>query len=261
MKNIEETQMNSFRKLKTELYKIQCRNWIENRSGGTGAAGLTLEKLLGKETDRKVLPDYEGIEIKTVMDYSKYPMHLFSCALDSKPLEMKKLLETGGYPDKTHPEFKVFNVSINSKEYKKVGNYKYLIKVNYEKEVVELIIKHIYLKGFDDVMSWSFCELKSRLETKLSYLALVNTKKYTLKETIYFKYYSATFYVLKEFDDFLKLIEDGIISVCFKLTYDHSAAHFGEYMDKGTGFEINYNDLPLLFNRIEVEHLGSTASS
>ena len=36
----------NIKKLKTEFYKIQCKNWIENTEKGTSAAGKILENLL-----------------------------------------------------------------------------------------------------------------------------------------------------------------------------------------------------------------------
>ena len=42
-----KTIIKEMQNLKTEIYKIQCKNWIASKSTGTGAAGRTLEILLG----------------------------------------------------------------------------------------------------------------------------------------------------------------------------------------------------------------------
>lgn len=96
------------KELKLEFYKIQCQNWILNRSNGTGAAGRTLEILLNKESDRFILPDYRGIEIKTKLSRNESYIALFSMAFDNKPLEMRRLLNGYGYPDRDYPQYKVF---------------------------------------------------------------------------------------------------------------------------------------------------------
>lgn len=100
----------TIQKLDLKLYKIQCKNWIPSLGSGNSASGKTLETLLGKEEDSNILPDYNGIEIKVRNKYSKYPLHLFSCAFDNKPLEMQRLLKIGGYPDRNNPNFKYFRL-------------------------------------------------------------------------------------------------------------------------------------------------------
>ena len=44
----------NIKKLKTEFYKIQCKNWIENTEKGTSAAGKILENLLGLSVNYKL---------------------------------------------------------------------------------------------------------------------------------------------------------------------------------------------------------------
>lgn len=237
-------------KLKLELYKIQCKNWVASVGTGNSASGKTLEHLLGKEEDRDVLPDYIGIELKTRNKYSNYPLNLFSCALDNKPLEMQRLLKIGGYPDKNNPQYKVFQIKVDALSDKKVGKYLYKLHVNYDKEIVELLIKQRLTGSIYTKMSWSFRELKSRLEHKMKYLAIVSNLKERVNGKEYFKYYDAHFYKLRGFDKFLKLMESGSITVSFKLTYYHSVERFGEYLDKGTGFEIAFSDIPFLFEEV-----------
>jgi len=250
--NIKEDIIEEIIKLDKALYKIQCKNWIESMSSGTGAAGLTLEKLLGKAVDNDVLPDFNKIELKTRNRYSRYPLHLFSCAFDNRPLEMKRLLNIGGYPDKNNPQFKVFQINVDAISDKSVGKFSYRLFVNYEKEIVELLIKYRNSEIIYTKMSWSFHELKSRLEHKLNYLVIVNVLRDKINDKFYFKYYERNFYKLKCFNTFLTLIENGSINVSFKLTYYHSGERYGEYMDKGTGFEISYSDIPKLFDIIDL---------
>ena len=245
--------LNEFKMLDRDLYRVQCKNWIESKGNGSGASGKTLEEMLGKLPDRDVLPDYRSIELKTRNINSKYPLHLFSCALDNKPLEMKRLLSIGGYPDKNNPDFKSFMVRVDAISNKKMGRYLFRLNVNNKNEVIELLI--MYSNGvIFDKMSWSFRELRSRLERKLKYLALVWSMSARAEGKTYFKYYDANYYTLRGFDTFLSLVEAGSITVSFKLTHYHSGEHYGEYLDKGTGFEIREADIPLLFEPIVVEH-------
>lgn len=246
-----ENTYETMKQLQIEFYKIQCMNWIPSKSNGTGAAGRTFEILLDKKADKEVLPDYHGIELKTQIAGSKYGMSLFSMAFDNKPMEMQRLLNLCGYPDKLHPEFKVFQISVSGNSRKKVGfRYSCQLKVDYQDSVVRLLIFNRYWALIEQKMSWSFEQLRSRLEHKLSFLAFIPVKKWNLNGKIYFKYLDLQFYKLRDFNTFLKLIDDGIVSVTFKLGYYKSHEHYGEIYDHGTTFEIRSSDLDLLFEKV-----------
>lgn len=233
--------------MQLEFYKIQAKNWILSKSNGTGAAGRTLEILLGKNADKNILPDYHGIELKTQMVGSRYRMSLFSMSFDNKPLEMQRLLNTCGYPDRIHPEFKVFQIGVSGNCWKFVRNYRaYRLYVDYKNEVVRFVICQSG-RIIDQSMSWSFSQLKSRLEHKLQYLAFIPCKCFTIHDRCYFKYLALDFYQLKGFSTFLKLIENGVISVVFKLGYYKSGEKYGELYDHGTTFEIDSSHLEQLF--------------
>ena len=244
---------NQMKKLKKELYKIHCQNWILSHNNNKGSAGEMLEELLGKDRDNYSLPDYKNIEIKSRKSYSEYPIHLFCCALDGKPLEMHKLLKIGGYPSKSDPTQNCFNTTIDSVSRKDIRKYSYILSVDYDSEKVKLLIYVRNSNILANIMSWSFKELQLRLESKLSYLAIVLYKSCKVKENNYFKYEMPTFYVLKDFKTFLHLIEIGVIKVTFKLSYYKSGEKYGEILDKGTSFDVNYEDINLLFNKIEVD--------
>ncbi len=237
--------------LKLELYKIQCKNWIPSKSKGTGAAGITLEKMLQKEEDHYILPDYHGIELKTKIEGSEPFVSLFSMAFDNKPLEIRRLLKIGGYPDKNNPNFKVFQTSIYG-NYRKIvkRNLSYQLQVDYSNQVIRLVILDLHFQLFDNNMSWSFEQLKSRLEHKMKYLAFIPVKRWYINQTIYFRYLNAKFYRLKEFEIFLKLIENGIIRVTFRISYFKDKERLGEIHDRGTTFEIREEDIPKLFDEI-----------
>ena len=242
--------------LAKEFYRIQTRNWIASQSNGTGGAGQTLEMLLEKAIDRNILPDYHGIELKT--KYSAYQPYigLFSMALDNKPLQMKKLYQLCSWPSRDNPKYNVFYAKITSNVCKCTRKYSFRIHVNYEQEVVELRIFYNYTgKRLNEEFSWSFEQLKLRLQTKLSYLALVHTSKYYDKETqlTYYKYHSIRFYELISFEQFLKALEEGYIRVHIKLAYYKSGPHEGEINDKGTTFEIDENDIEFLFRKLDIQ--------
>ena len=101
-------------------------------------------------------------------------------------------------------------------------------------------------------MYWSFQELKSRLEHKLKYLAIIYVRRYRKNGREYFKYEEPIFYKLTNFEQFLNLIKVGKIKITFKLSYYHSGDRYGQFLDKGTSFDIGYDYISELFEKIEV---------
>ena len=101
-------------------------------------------------------------------------------------------------------------------------------------------------------MYWSFKELKSRLQHKLNYLCVILTKSRIINNIDYFKYDSLNFYKLKDFINFLKLINKGKVKVTFKLSYYQKQDRYGEFYDKGTSFDLSYESLDELFERLDV---------
>ena len=248
-KNTKETML----RLQEKFYKIQCQNWIRSKGMGSGAAGRTLEKLLEIEENQDVLPDYQGIEIKTKLKNGKYPLTLFSCALDNKPLENKRLLFTYGYQDQLNSDFKRFNVSISAVQRKYFRDFtSYKLSVDYINEKLRLVIYNRRGEIVEKSMSWSFQELKSRLEHKLSYMAYISVRKEIINNVLYFKYEDMKLYKLKDFNTFLNLIEEGKIIVTFKLYQFHDKDKYGLIQDKGTSFDIKKEDIEELFERISL---------
>ncbi|MBR1416798.1 MAG: hypothetical protein IJ572_03170 [Bacilli bacterium] len=249
---IESINMENIKDLKKKLYKIQCQNWIKSKIEGKGAIGETLELLLGKDRDNYSLPDYNGIEIKCKTLSNKYPLHLFCCTFDGRPLEMQRLLKIGGYPDKNNSEFNVFNITVYGSNKKLIRNHAYQLKVDYKRKRVKLVITYRNTNRLVTYMSWSFVELEMRLTNKLKYLVIVPGLKSKINNNIYFKYLNPTFYKLISFETFLNLVETGIISVTFKLSYYHSKERYGQFLDKGTSFDIYYYNIEKLFKKINV---------
>lgn len=222
---------------------------------GPGGIGYTFETYIGKKEDTFFVPDYKGIEIKTIRisKNTKY-IHLLSITPDGDYLfPIKRVLSELGYSDSTNPEWKRFYVSVNAKRYKSIGNNKRIkLFVNYLEEKVELS----YYKGDEkqDIgVSWSFEILKERIEFKLSNLALVTAYTKNIKGTEYFNYNSIVFYKLKEFTTFLKLIENGLIEITFKIRTFKEGPKKGKMHDGGTDFSIEYENLELLFTKIDME--------
>ena len=63
---------------------------------------------------------------------------------------------------------------------------------------------------------------------------------------------SKVFYKLKNFETFIKLIEDGIIEITFKIGTHKNGSKKGKPYDHGTDFSINIKDIDKLFDSVSL---------
>jgi hypothetical protein len=249
IKNIPNNQIiDEFKNLKTKLETIKNMGWVKSLSNGTGAGGITLELLLGKERENFEIPDYNGIEIKTSTQRG-YKISLFNSAPDNELFEIKRILEKYGCIGKN--DMKYLNLHISSKKETIINDYLFKLKVDYQEENIKLFIFNENNELIDHV-SWSFEMLKEKLIRKLSYLAFVHVLKKDDGYQTYYKYFKFAFYQLESFEKFLWLIDNNYIAininVCEKINI-----HGEKYVyDHGTSFELKKYDISKLFKKIDI---------
>lgn len=243
---MEEVQL-----FKSEFKRIQNMGWIQSIGEGKGSAGLTLEKLLGKEKENFEIPDYLGIELKTHKRYSKSYTTLFNAAPDGKYLfEIKRLQQLYGYPDRVLRQCRVLQGEVCAVEKRKIGLwYSYQLEVDYFQEKVFLCI-YRSSELIDKGTFWTFDLLKEKLERKLSALAFVDVLEKVVGDVTYFQYLSFELYCLRNFHAFLKALENGDIIICFTIGVFRSGPKKGQIHDHGTAFRMYSKDFEKLFYRV-----------
>ena len=240
--------------LKNEFERIKNKGWICSTSCGRGNGGMTFEKELGLSTNQFAVPDYNGIEIKTKQDNTAPKFTLFSATFDGEFLfEMKRIWETYGVKDSSIAGAKHFYLPV------RVGifsiyerKYKFELEVDYKEERVYLCIYDLKGNLVERQSYWTFSLLQQKIECKLNYLAFVNVRKKKINGKEYFQYYKITFYKLKGFSYFLKLLEESRITVLFKVDVYKRGTRLGNYYDHGTSFDIPIKYLDRLFEKIEI---------
>lgn len=240
-----------FKNLIEKTQKIKALGWVKGVSNGTGNAGITFETLLGKARESFEIPDYDGIEIKTKSFGNEKYMTLFNATPDSYLFEIKRIHDTYGYPDKTHPEYRVFNVSIYSDK-KCLVNHDVVayLRVDQSKRVVSLCFENILTGEVDEETSWTFDLLEEKLLRKLQRLFIVRYLMRKNSNGVFFKYQNYDCYVLKDFDSFINAIEAGIVRVSFNIGVFKSGKRLGQIYDHGTSFSIQLKDLSKVFTRV-----------
>ena len=238
--------------LKQEFDRIKALGYVKSSRKGLTGIGKTFEDLIGKEEDTLDTPDYKGIEIKTKRGYTKSYTTLINATPKGKSeFEIKRLCHIYGYPDKVLKDHKVLAFSVQTNKPTFVAN-RYLFKLKIEKneQKIYLIIHDKNMKLLEKYVYWDFNTIKEKLERKLKYLALVKAWPKSINGIDYYKYYNIQFYQLKNFDSFLKLMEQGMIRITFKIGVFREGVRTGEIHDRGTSFEIQELNFEKLFNKI-----------
>ena len=238
-----------FNKLNQEFEKICCKGYIRGIYNSSSSIGRTFEHELGLEMNKECVPDYEGIEIKTRRTYSKSMITLFNAVPDGEEaLEITRLKNTYGYPYYRDRNYKCLYVEVFANKLNFGGRYyKYKIEIDRKNERIFLCIYDINNKQIERKVYWSFNYLKQKLETKLTYLALIHAWPKKIDNWNYFKYYKIDFYKLKDFMNFLKLIEDGKIKLELRVDIYLDKNNYGKTYDHGCGFSIAEEDIGKLF--------------
>lgn len=242
MKPIEE--------LYNKFLQIKSLGWVKSIRKGNASIGDTFEKLVGVPQNDFEIPDYNGIEIKTKRNNSRSYTTLFSATPDGPHFhEVERLKDKYGYPHSNFKKYKVLNNSVYANFLNKIGlNFYFKLKIDRSNRKVFLEIYNKNGELIEDNVFWYFDTLEEKLYRKLKVLAYVNADAKFLNNIEYFKYNKITFYLLKDFDKFITLLEKGIIRVTFKISIYLKGHKLGNICDHGTGFEIKENDLIQLFD-------------
>lgn len=243
----------SIKKLNEEFKKISKKGYIRGIYNCSSSIGRTFENELNLPRNSIEMPDYNGIEIKTRRTYSKSYITLFSAVPDGEqPLEIERIKNQYGYPYKRDKRYKALYVDVYG-NIKKFGGVKYQYKLDIDRKnkKIYLCIYDRYNNLIERKIYWSFIYLESKLMLKLQILAIVNVWDKKINGWNYFKYYKIDFYLLKNFDTFIKLIEDGTIKVSLKIDIHLDEKKYGQTYDHGCGFGIQEKDLIKLYYKYD----------
>lgn len=239
----------NFETLRKEFEKIKQKGAIKSLRKGSTGLGYTFETLLNKTEDKESKPDFLGIELKTKLGYSKSPLTLFHCA----PLRNEEFATHYLFDKYANKKLNNHNVLILEREvyctkFYKNYNYGFKLMVDYSKKQ---IIMKAYNKGFflEYVCYWNFSQLEKVLNEKLAYLAIINGYPYNYNNELYYKFFTMKSYKFKNFDYFLRLIEEDKIFVNIYLIKKEKE-HNTKIDNHGYAFRIKLEFIEDLFQKL-----------
>lgn len=230
---------------------IADKKWIKGINNTTNSVGLTFESLLEKKPDSMYLPDYYGIEIKCSQRFSRYPINLFSLSFDGPQLyEMNRILELYGKQDVIYKERKQLQGTIKVDIYERINNNYFKLKIDEDNKKLLIGIYDLNYQLIEENTYIDFKTIKSRLEIKLSDLAIVYASKKTIDDSLYFRYYLITIYKLKSFERFIELLKQNYIHVSIIGRVSRSGIERGRQRNKNLVFSISKENIELLFEKV-----------
>ena len=237
-------------KLITKFIEISEKKWIKGVTNTTNSVGLTFESLLNKEPDSTYFPDYYGIEIKCSQRFSRYPLNLFSLSFDGPELyEMNRILQTYGNIDEVYKDRKQLQGTVCVNTYTQINNNYFKLKIDKENKKIVISIYDMNYQLIEEKSYIEFETIKSRLELKLSKLAVVYASKKVIDNNMYFRYYLITLYQLKSFETFIELLEKDYIKVEIIGRVSRSGEEAGRQRNKNLVFSLPKDNIELLFHK------------
>lgn len=243
---MEENYQNLIEKFK----EIADKKWIKGINNSRNSVGLTFESMLLKSPDSMYFPDYNGIEIKCSQRFSRYPITLFSLAFDGPNLyEMNRIVSKYGKTDIIYNDRKQLQGEIYVNKYQQINNNYFKLKIDEENKKIILAVYDLNYQLLEENTYIDFETIKTRLELKLSNLAMVYASKKLIEQKNYFRYYQITIYQLKSFNIFLELLNQDLIKVSLVGRVSRSGTEKGRQRNKNLVFQIDKEHIELLFQK------------
>ena len=247
----------TIKQLEQEFDKISKKGYIRGIYNNSSSIGRTFENELNLPRNTLEIPDYNGIEIKTRRTYSKSYITLFNAIPDGeKPQEVERLKNSYGYPYKKDKRYKALYAGVygNKKTFAGI-KYQYKLDVDRIAQKIFLCVYDRYDNLIEREVYWSFIYLESKIMLKMQVLAIVNAWPKKVDGWNYFRYHKIDFYLFKNFETFLKLIEEGIIKIILKVDIHLDEKNYGKTYDHGCGFAIQEKDIIKLYHIYDTGNL------
>jgi len=243
---MEENYKNLIEKFK----EIADKKWIKGINNSTNSVGLTFESMLSKNPDSMYFPDYNGIEIKCSQRFSRYPINLFSLAFDGPNLyEMNRILSKYGKTDIIYNNRKQLQGEIYVNKYQQINDNYFKLKIDRVNKKIVLGIYDLNYQLIEENTYIDFDTINTRLDLKLSNLAMVYASKKVIEQNNYFRYYQITIYKLKSYETFLELLKKDLIKVSIIGRVSRSGIEKGRQRNKNMVFQIDKEHIGLLFQK------------
>ena len=165
--------------------------------------------------------------------------------------QIEDIAKNYGYPHKIEKKINVLNSRIN---YTSINNisfkYRANIYMDYKFNIIKILIENKFGQIVDERITWDINYIKEKVIDKCLYLAIIKSETKFFSGVQYVKYNEIKVYKLKSVIDFIKSIESGVISICFKVSGRKNKMNEYEPHNHGTSFQIRLKDLELIYKKV-----------
>lgn len=238
--------MLSYEEFVEKLKEIKAMGWVQTHRSGPTGIGKTLEDLLGIHENNIAGPDNEKFELKSARKNSQSMLTLFT----KSPLPKRAnatLLNTLGYLSAKGNGKKELHTTVSAINYNRLkGNKGFKVGIDKKASKITLINsegkEHCY---------WDNHTLEKAFQKKYPALAYVKADAEGIGPKEKFHFNEA--YLLSGFDfnNFMQLVQQGIIVVDIRIGQYSSGKNKGKPHDHGTGFRVKQDKLDLCFEERE----------
>ena len=233
-----------------DFNKVRDMGFTESRRSNSTGIGKTFEDLIGVAENNAKEPDLHGFEIKSQRNLSESYVTLFTKSPTMPKSANTHLRMSYGSFDSEHPDVKVLHTSIFHGRYNThTAGAKFSLRVNRQESKLYVLVQRDD-GTIDDSVYYSFDNIKNAL-AKIENLAFVSAdtrKNAEGKEE--FNFTSAIiYYDFISFENFLDLVEEGVIMYDVRIGAYKMGANRGKTHDHGSGFRIKKNDMQRLYRK------------
>ncbi len=234
--------------LQKKFKKIAEKGYVEDKGDKKIGITQTFNDLVSKDFKR----EFKDIEIKVKKDYTSKYVELFKATpLGKEVNQIKRIRNKYGYPESDENRKKIFFGTVQANASTFINGKLFRLKVDYDKEKIYLLILEKDFALIDDKAYWDFADLEKKYKRRKKYLFIIKAWEKREQDKVFYKYYDYYVLKLKDFKEFLKLLEQGIIRVNFKIDVHKKGPKVGDIDDKGTTFEVEELDLEKLYEKIQ----------
>lgn len=234
----------------SDFNKVRNSGFIKSKRSNSTGIGKTFEDAIGVIENNSKEPDLHGFEIKSQRSLSGSYVTLFTKSPTMPKCANTYLRMNYGSYDNQYPDIKVLHTSIFHGHYNThVAGAEFSLKINREERRLYILVKRID-GSIDDTIYYSFDNIKKALKKleKLAFISADTRKNANNEEEFHFKK-ATIFYNFISFENFLNLLEEGLIMYDVRIGAYKTGQNKGKTHDHGSGFRIKKNDIQKLYER------------
>ncbi len=236
------------------FYQVKNLGFVKsNRKNNTGI-GKTFEDYIGVVENNEDRPDLYGYEIKSHREASSSYVTLFTKSPNFPKGANTYLRDTFGTPYEDNPALKKLHTSMFASRYNSyVGKLSFRLINDRENKTIKIGVYDYNTQTLlDDSVGYTYECLSKILNKKLKRLFYVSAqRKSDIDGNEEFYFDKAEIFTEPSFEQFLMMIDNGLIMYDIRIGSYGSGTKYGKPHDHGSGFRIQESNIHLLYSNKE----------